>query len=99
MAARKKTIEKKAALSDYPALAAWLIKIEAQHLTDAAYGTSSVEIWTAKGSVFIVMLYAKGNGWSIFTPCTSNRIDDTLADAERRIGISSESYAHPESAS
>jgi hypothetical protein len=60
-------------------------------LVDTRRGSSSSRPWTldgwiVNGQVLIVQLHPDG-GWEIFTACTSNKISETLADAERRLGL------------
>lgn len=76
-------------LDNYPTLSAWLTKINARCLwrADTASSLRAVEAWSAHGAVFLIVMYERGRGWSIFTDCNSNDIPFTLLDAERRIGF------------
>lgn len=69
-----------------PVLRDWLASIGAKNTFQLTQAGRLVELWSANGRVFLVVVNANG-GWEIFTACDSIKIDDTLRDAERRLGI------------
>lgn len=81
-------------IHNYPPLRDWLNKHEARcnwqiPLGDPDRPNAYVESWTfagATGEVIIVVL-ANQNGWNLYTPHTGNKIDDSLIDAEHRLGL------------
>ena len=47
-----------------------------------------VESYSAPGMrECIIVVYGNGNGWAIYTPNESTKIDETLADAEKRLTL------------
>ena len=46
-----------------------------------------IETWAVNGRVFVVLVYSVRNGWNIFTDGNEPKIDATLEDAERRLGL------------
>ena len=80
-------------ISDWPALQAWLEKYNAQFCysllpTVARDIRPSIEAWKVNGRMLHVVLYPANKGWDLVTSCDDNSTDRTLADAERRLGLS-----------
>lgn len=79
-------------VSSYPPLREWLEKIEArcvwQHMNGAPNQRhSAVEMHTANGRVFIVVVHAEQRGWEVYSAADTNQITASLLDAEERLGI------------
>ena len=79
-------------VANYPPLQEWLQKIHAQCLEQIPLGENPdlsgyVERWQANARTFLVIVRARRMGWDILTPCYSNEIAATLADAEKRLGL------------
>ncbi len=84
----KTRTEDKPYVANYPPLAEWLEKIEARCDWQLPLGTALVEGWrTLRGSTFILVVHADKKGWEIFTALDDNKIDATLLDAEKRLGL------------
>jgi hypothetical protein len=90
----KRSDKDKPYISNYPPLYEWLQRIEARCMTQVRGGgtdddpRSYIETYlTPNGRNFIVVVHADQHGWEVFTPCDSNKIEDTLADAELRLGL------------
>lgn len=96
MPTKKRPVEDEPFTDNYPALRDWLRKINAQCITqEVVAGTKAkpstyFEAWRAPGAKVIVYLLVHDNkrGWDIATPADSNNVDESLADAERRMGLS-----------
>jgi hypothetical protein len=81
-------------VDNYPPLRDWLRKHEMRcdwqiPLGDAEDPSVFVECYHAPRSAhpIIVCVNANGHGWNLYTPSASTKIDETLADAERRLGL------------
>lgn len=77
-------------VSNYPALLAWLDKHRARCMWqeyDNEHSRRSVEGWLVGDTMVIVLVYADQRGWELFTPCLDTEIAATLADAEKRLGL------------
>ena len=79
-------------VSNYPPLQEWLEKIGAHCVDQIAIGDADAPIaylekWLANGQMLLVEVRSNGNGWNLYTAPQTLRIDETLADAERRLGI------------
>ena len=85
-------------VSNYPPLKEWLDKHDATCMwqvpsnPDPGYDidwapVSYIECWLVNGRPVIVVVRADKMGWDIFTDCNSARVDETLADAEKRVGL------------
>jgi hypothetical protein len=77
---------------NYADLGEWLGKIGAVCNWQLARGRpgpgySFLESWSCNGHVFIVEVQSEGKGWEIYTTGSTTRIDHTLLDAERRLGL------------
>lgn len=78
-------------VSNYPPLQKWLDEHEARCLWQIPYGGKSdpvayVECWKfASGRLAILFVWSHGFGWEIYTPAGTNKVDETLADAEQRL--------------
>lgn len=82
-------------LANYPPLADWLRKHGArcqwQATTDgrpASAMNSMVEAWLLGDSMCVIVVHPDCLGWDIFTPGGNPNIGKTLADAEKRLGLS-----------
>jgi hypothetical protein len=75
-------------VENYPPLREWLTKIEARCDVQEYSDARSIEIWNAPvgRGTFVIVVYPKGQGWDVFTSAGSIKIDETLSDAERRLG-------------
>jgi hypothetical protein len=77
--------------SNYPPLDAWLREHGARCDWQIPYGPKSksaayLECWRCPGSApFVILVRADRAGWDVYTPCHSAKVDETLADLERRI--------------
>lgn len=80
----------------FPRLEAWLRRIGAQYLGRATLvGSAQEELWQVRGENgiinFIILFCTTGEATRWFAVCTpqseKQHLDDTLADAERRLGI------------
>jgi len=97
MPKKKESTQSRAYVANYPPLAAWLKKHEARCFWQLPLGgepddpTSYVEHYMFQKDrnigLAIVVVHRNGMGWEIYTPCTSHQIDDTLEDAEKRLGL------------
>lgn len=79
-------------IGNYPPLKEWLHKIKATCLNQLPSGDhdrpfAMLEMWQANGRVFLILIHSFRHGWDIYTAGETNKIDDTLLDAERRLGI------------
>lgn len=86
-------------VENYPPLKEWLDKHEArciwqvpaQHESERAraYPTFYVELWLfpKTNRTAIIIVHSNKGGWDIHTPAGTNRVAETLEDAERRLGI------------
>jgi hypothetical protein len=96
----KKKPNDKPYVSNYPPLQAWLQKIGARclqqtpvgsewHVKEYGFPAAYLETWQNKnGRVFLVEVRAMGSGWEIWTASGVNDTHATLADAEKRLGLS-----------
>lgn len=69
------------------ALREWLDKHHAFPLWDRVVPPGKVTAYNLRGRVVLVVRYANDHGWDLYTPHDSNRIDESLADAETRLGL------------
>jgi hypothetical protein len=79
-------------VANYPPLATWLEKINAACIEQHPIGPLSnpiayLERWMANGRVFVVEVRSNRRGWNVYTARHTNRIDETLANAERDLEI------------
>ncbi len=88
-------------VSNYPPLRAWLDKHDARCMwqvpsqappsdPDEAYGwvpQAYIECWIVGKRPCIILVRGNKMGWEIYTDGNTIKIDETLADAERRLGI------------
>lgn len=88
-------------ISNYPPLKAWLDKIGAMcgqqvPLGDPEEPRAYFELWSVTGGKsFMLIVFANRNGWEIYTPVYTNKVAETLADAEKRLGIEPEVKPSP----
>lgn len=102
MTKKKKEIDTKNApwISNYPPLKAWLNKHNARcmwqigmqpedsnQVREYGYPTAYVECWLVGKALAIVIIHDNKMGWEIYTPAGTPLISETLADAERRLGL------------
>jgi hypothetical protein len=83
---------KKPWVSNYPPLREWLDKVNATCIEQHPIGPLSkpiayLERWLVRGRVIIVEVRSDLNGWNIYTAAETNKISDTLLDAEVRLGM------------
>jgi len=78
---------KKPWVSNYPPLLEWLTKHKGLCMWQNYGDRISTECWSVGQALAIVLIYADGAGWDIFTPCLDTNIEATLADAEKRLGL------------
>jgi hypothetical protein len=87
------------------AVRAWLNKHNGQCLWQQKFGQppgpgreidtrSLIETWAVNGRVVVFQFHAIG-GWDLYTPCDSNDVAKTLADAEARIGLTPKALEAP----
>jgi len=81
-------------VDNYPPLKAWLDRHEARCNWQLPLGgtkdnpTGFVESFMVKdGGEVIVVIHARQLGWNLYTPCHSNGIAATLADADARLRL------------
>jgi hypothetical protein len=86
-------------VSNYPVLQAWLDNHGARCMwqtpreekpRNAEWDWSPqayIECWIVGTRQCILIVYANKGGWNIFTDVNTPRVDETLADAERRCGL------------
>lgn len=76
-------------VEDFPALAQWLDKHCAMMLwSTIGYPPHAVvQGWKINGRLVLVLLYTHAPSWDIFTAPDSSLSDQTLADAEKRLGL------------
>jgi hypothetical protein len=83
-------------VSNYPPLAKFLAEREARCMwqlplgSDETYGypPGYVELHMfPSGRAAIVVVHAQQHGWEIYTPGSSLKIDESLADAAARLGL------------
>lgn len=78
-------------VDNYPDLRDWLKKHGAKcwWQLEVSGGNAFVEQWVVgpRSVALIVVVHAKGHGWEIFTACQSNKVSNTLNDAEERLGL------------
>lgn len=79
-------------VDNYPDLKGWLRRIDArgEHqlpIGSAEAPTAYLEIWSRRGVQFCVLVHANNHGWQLFTPTNSNMVNETLRDAEERLGV------------
>lgn len=98
--ARAETNENKPWTSNYPPLNEWLHKIEARCMDQIPVGDPEnprayLEKWIVNGRVFALEVRADQHGWEIFTANYTNSVDETFADAEKRLGVPPEHKPSP----
>lgn len=88
-------------VSNYPPLREWLDKHDARCMwqvpsqekpSDAEYDwvpQAYIECWIVGQRQCIIIVRGNKMGWEIYTDGNTPRIVETLADAERRLGITS----------
>lgn len=80
-------------VSNYPALQQWLDDHEAQCAWQLPMGdpdapSTYVEAWQfSNGRIATITIHGNRSGWNIYTPHPSNLTADSLADAEKRLGL------------
>ena len=98
MPPKKKDNSNKPWVGNYPPLQQWLDKHDARCLWQIPSSPPDdgdidwapqfyVEAWSIGRRIFILTVYSNKMGWYLFTDCDSPRIDESLADAEQRLGI------------
>lgn len=90
----KKTKVALPSVSDYPKLEQWLTRHRARCAWQQSLASPSqhseparIECWRVGKGVLLIQIWAKPNGWDIYTSLGENSVNDTLLDAERRCGI------------
>src|SRR6185437_2567006 len=90
----KPSPDNEALVDNYPVLKAWLTKVGARYqwsspCSDAAGPlAATIYHYTIKGAgPFIVLVHPDKHGWNVYTACSSNKVDETFADAEYRLGL------------
>lgn len=87
MPVKKDPNDNKPWITNYPTLHDWLDKIDAQCMWQKTGKDFYVEGWRANGRAFVLVVYGNKMGWHIYTEGDSGRVDETLSDAEKRLGI------------
>lgn len=82
----------KAYTSNYPDLQKWLDDREARCNWQLLRGRldshhEHVESWSIGAHQFIVVVRSHHLGWDVYTACGDIRVDETFADAERRLRL------------
>lgn len=103
----KKDYSDKPWVSNYPPLQDWLRKHEARCMwqwpcgeppsdPDERYGwtpVAYVECWMVNLKTIFLVVHARKMGWEIYTALDSPKVDETLREVERRLGIITEERA------
>lgn len=81
-------------VANYPPLKDWLRKHDARcqgtlPVGDKEDPSAYVESYMIRGTFCVVTVWADGLGWDIYTPGKSLDLDETFADAEKRLGVAS----------
>lgn len=86
-------------VANYPPLAEWLEKHDARCMSqvpasekpsDAEWDWTPhayIETWIINRRPFVLVVHGCKRGWFLYTDANTNRIDETLADAEQRLGL------------
>jgi hypothetical protein len=86
-------------VSNYPALKNWLDRLDAHCMWQIPMNerprgagcdwapTSYVECWMVGRRPIVILVHSNKMGWDIYTNADTSRIDETLVDAERRVGV------------
>lgn len=84
----------RAYVENYPPLHEWLKKHEARCNWQAPIAGESkkdaqayVESWTIGRGEVIVVVRANQTGWNVYTPILGSGIEESLTDAEARLGL------------
>jgi hypothetical protein len=90
----KRKVKDRAYIANYPELKAWIDKHEMRCNWQLPCGgdpedpRAFVESYSAPGRrECIVVVRSDGIGWELYTPIASTKIDETLADADKRLDI------------
>jgi hypothetical protein len=89
----KEDTKNKPWVGNYPPLDAWLKKHNGRCMWQLRNGgteddpQSYLECWLVNTRPVLIQVHANQHGWSIFTELDSSKIDETLTDAEKRLGI------------
>lgn len=82
----KRKPEDRPAIENYPPLAKWLDENNARQAWSVNVNRDTVVSLHVVGSgTVLAVVRAEGHGWDLYTPCESNDIAATLADASARI--------------
>ena len=90
---KKRAEEDEPYTSNYPPLQTWLEEHKAQcmwehHLWNDGQPTTCVAMYLfQKGAMALIITHSDKRGWKLMTSCGSNKVADTLADAEARMGL------------
>ena len=70
-------------------LDAWLRKHDAMCMWQKKLRHGTVECWLFPRSqmMAVVVRFNHGHGWELYTPGSTAKIDETLTDAEKRLGL------------
>jgi hypothetical protein len=83
----------RAYVANYPPLHDWLRKRDARCNWQVPLGGESddpsafIESWRIGGGEVIIVVRANQNGWNIYTACPGNGLEESLTDAEVRVGL------------
>ncbi len=80
-------------IANYPALQTWLNVRNARCMSQTLEGLDYIEFWLVNGRILVIRVRPMRAGWDIYTASNSNDIVETLADADRRLGIVAEDTA------
>ena len=84
------TSKDKPYVSNYPPLRDWLDERNARCSYQLPIGDKKdplayLELYLINGVEVVVLVYGHGNGWNLFTPSATGKIDETFVDADARI--------------
>lgn len=78
-------------LDKHDARCMWQVPMQCEHERDGAPPTAYVEqyMFPKSNRMAIIFVHARRMGWDIYVASNDRKVDSTLEDAERRLGLSS----------
>lgn len=83
----KKDTNNKPYTSNYPVLERWLEKNAQVCQWQIKLPHAAVECWLVNGRPVIIIVYANRMGWDVYTALDTNKIEESLMNAESRVGL------------
>jgi hypothetical protein len=89
---KKRAISDRPFVDNYPELANWLRERNARCMWQLPRGNVDdpveyVECWLIGTRLAIVTVHRDRGGWDVYTSADTPKIDQTLEDADRRLGL------------